>query len=95
MIRMFVLKPNAVYICFDLFLGECDEQRRKEISEDFKSKRPIHSIARRPNVCIMWRDERMDERVARQYSHMSNVDKGTRPFFFFDFANPPWRDEYT
>lgn len=35
----------------------------------------------------------MDERGAYQYSQMSSVDKGPRPFFS-ELANPPWYDEH-
>lgn len=38
MIQM-INSPNVVYICYDLFLDECDEQLRTEISESFPTKR--------------------------------------------------------
>jgi hypothetical protein len=34
--------PNVVYICYDLFLDECDERLRTKISESSHMKRPIH-----------------------------------------------------
>ncbi|KAG2420026.1 hypothetical protein HFD88_004824 [Aspergillus terreus] len=80
--------PNIVYICFDLFLDECDERLRTEISEDFRTQRPIHYIIQKRRLFYVRRDERADQQVAGQYSWMSCLDKGPRPFFS-DLANPP------
>lgn len=84
--------PSVVYICYDLFLDECDERLRTEISESFHTKRPIHQITQKGKVYIMRRDERADARVAEQYLDMSSIDKGPRPFFS-DLKHPPFYDE--
>lgn len=84
--------PSVVYICYDLFLDECDEQLRTEISQSFHMKRPIHQITQKGKVYIMRRDERADARVAEQYLDMSSIDKGPRPFFS-DLKHPPFYDE--
>lgn len=84
--------PNIVYICSDLFLNECDERRRTEISEDFHTQRPIHQITKKGNAYIMWRDARLDAEVARMYLDKSSVDKGPRPLFW-DLRYPPFYAE--
>ncbi|CAG8886308.1 unnamed protein product [Penicillium egyptiacum] len=84
--------PNIVYICYDLFLDECDERIRTEISESV-TKRPIHQITQKGKVYIMRRDERLDVKVAQRYVHMSTVDKGPRPFFS-DLKDPPFYNEH-
>jgi hypothetical protein len=91
MIQM-IGSPSVVYICYDLFLGECDEQLRTKVSESFHMKRPIHYIIQKGKSFFMRRDERMDERVAKQYVDMSSIDKRPRPFFS-DLQNPPFYDE--
>ncbi|KXG51415.1 uncharacterized protein PGRI_094270 [Penicillium griseofulvum] len=82
------LVRNDVYICYDLFLDECDKQLRAEISDTIPSQRPIHIITRRAKVFIVRRDERMDVKVAGRYMDMSNLDKGPRTFFS-DLSDPP------
>lgn len=84
--------PNIVYICYDLFLAECDKQLQSQISGSFQLKRPIHSISRKGKVYIIRRDQRVDDRVAGHYLDMGSIDKGPRPYFS-DLQNPPYYDE--
>ncbi|KAL5356067.1 hypothetical protein BJX96DRAFT_171260 [Aspergillus floccosus] len=56
--------PNIVYICYDLFLDECNGRLRTKISGDFHTKRPIHYIIQKRKLFIVRRDERADEMVA-------------------------------
>ena len=83
---------NVIYICYDLFLNECDQRIRSEISES-GTKRPIHYITQKGKVYIMRRDERLDAKVAQRYVHMSSVDKGPRPFFS-DLKHPPFYNQH-
>ncbi|OQE16618.1 hypothetical protein PENFLA_c027G09417 [Penicillium flavigenum] len=92
MIQMLGLR-DLVYICYDLFLDECDKQVRTEISESFSTERPIHQITRKGDVYIMRRDERVDGKVARQYARMRSIDKGPLPFFS-DLTDPPFYNEH-
>ena len=85
--------PNVVYICYDLFLDECDERLLKDISENFHMKRPIHMITQKGKLYIMRRDERMDAMVVQDYLEKSSIDKGPRPFFS-DLKHPPFYDEH-
>lgn len=87
MIQLLDLR-DIVYICYDLFLDECDAGLRAEISENFDLKRPIHMMTRKHKVFIIRRDERADARVLHQYLDMSRFDKGPRPFFS-DSKHPP------
>lgn len=87
MIQLIDLR-DIVYICYDLFLDECDPALRAEISENLDMKRPIHMITRKHKVFIIRRDERADARVLQQYLHRSRIDKGPRPFFH-DSKHPP------
>jgi hypothetical protein len=91
MIQMLGLR-DLIYICYDLFLDECDEQVRTEISESFSTERPIHQITRKGKVYIMRRDERLDGRVAEQYARMRSIDKGPLPFFS-DLTDPPFYND--
>ncbi|KAF3016958.1 hypothetical protein E8E15_004767 [Penicillium rubens] len=83
---------NVIYICYDLFLNECDQRIRSEISES-GTKRPIHYITQKGKVYIMRRDERLDAKVAQRYVHMNGVDKGPRPFFS-DLKHPPFYNQH-
>ncbi|KAJ5587063.1 uncharacterized protein N7459_002828 [Penicillium hispanicum] len=87
MIQMLGLR-DIVYICYDLFLDECDQAIRAEICENFHLKRPIHTITRKNKLFFIQRDTRADARVLQQYLHRSSIDKGPRPFFH-DAQHPP------
>lgn len=91
MIQMLGLR-NIVYICYDLFLDECDQDFRAEISENIHLKRPIHVIHRKNKVFIIQRDPRADAEVLQQYLDMRKADKGRRPLFS-DLKHPPVFDE--
>lgn len=87
MIQMLILR-NITYICYDLFLDECDQKLRAEISEEIHLKRPIHMIRRKNKVFIIQRDPRADAEVLQEYLHRSSIDKGPRPLFS-DLKHPP------
>lgn len=87
MIQMLSLR-NITYICYDLFLDECDQRLRADISENIHLKRPIHMIHRKNKIFIIQRDPRADAEVLQEYLHRRIIDKGPRPLFSY-LKHPP------
>ncbi|KAJ5549384.1 hypothetical protein N7513_006618 [Penicillium frequentans] len=79
---------TRVYICYDLFLAECDKQLRDEIHESFILKRPIHQVVKKGNVYHIAMKKGMEQLVAEQYLGMRSFDSGPLPLFS-DYQNPP------
>lgn len=79
---------TRVYICYDLFLAECDKQLRDEIHGSFTLKRPIHEVVKRGNVYHIAMKKGMEQIVAEQYLGMRSFDLGPLPLFS-DLQNPP------
>ncbi|KAK3291987.1 uncharacterized protein B0H64DRAFT_408663 [Chaetomium fimeti] len=84
-IRLLSHRPYA-FICYDVFLNECDGQARNQFSQS--PQQPIHEIIKRGNSCHVIRSKRMDDTVAAQYGRMQEVDNGPRPYFA-DSRYPP------
>ncbi|EAQ83165.1 predicted protein [Chaetomium globosum CBS 148.51] len=62
-VRLLSHRPYA-FICYDLFIHECDEEARNQFSQN--TQRPIHEIIKRGNSCHVIRSKRMDSPVANQ-----------------------------
>ncbi|KAL2162225.1 hypothetical protein VTH06DRAFT_7138 [Thermothelomyces fergusii] len=78
-------RPYA-FICYDLFLRECDEDARSRFSQD--PHQPIHQVIKRAKSYHVIRSRRLDDRVAKEYKHLQEYDKGPRPYFV-DPLYPP------
>ncbi|KAJ5797529.1 uncharacterized protein N7503_006825 [Penicillium pulvis] len=79
---------TRVYICYDIFLAECDKQLRDEIHKSFIPKRPIHQVVKSGNVYHIAMKKGMEQIVAEQYLGMRSSDSGPLPLFS-DLQNPP------
>ncbi|KAH6623715.1 hypothetical protein F5144DRAFT_595837 [Chaetomium tenue] len=77
-VRLLSHRPYA-FICYDLFLHECDEEARNQFSQN--TQRPIHEIIKRGNSCHVIRSKRMDGPVATKYRRLQQSDNGPRPYF--------------
>ena len=80
---------SYAFLCFDVFLEDCDGRVRREIDQSLEQ--PIHDISRRGNVHYVRRHKGLDAIVAREYRRKRSLDKGPRPYFA-DFQNPPLYD---
>jgi hypothetical protein len=83
------LLRHHAYLCFDLYLEGCSEQRRSEIDQSLE--RPIHLVFKKKNTYWAQRHKRLDAAVARTYTRLQTKDKGPRPYFY-DIMNPPLYD---
>lgn len=79
---------SRVYICYDLFLAECDKQLRDEIHESFILTRPVHQVVKTGNVYHIAMKKGLEQMVAEQYLGMRDFDSGPLPLFS-DLQNPP------
>jgi hypothetical protein len=85
-ILMLQVLRRHIFICFDLFLEECDAQLRKEVEQS--NKRPIYAISQKANVYRVRRWKVADEPVAAEFTSMQGLDKGERSHFS-DAMYPP------
>lgn len=84
-----MLHPSSkVFICYDLFLPECDKQLQDEIRRGYTFKRPMHQIVRRGDIYHITRNKELEQVVAEQYSDMRRHDLGPLPLFS-DYQSPP------
>ncbi|KAJ5538670.1 hypothetical protein N7494_008149 [Penicillium frequentans] len=81
-------EESRSYICYDLFLAECDKQSRDEIHESFILTRPIHQVVKKGNVYHIAMKKGMEQLVAERYLGMRSFDSGPLPLFS-DYQNPP------
>ncbi|KAK3390552.1 hypothetical protein B0H63DRAFT_119226 [Podospora didyma] len=80
------LSPRHARICYDIFLKGCEEDVRSQVKQCVDQL--IHAIYKLGGVCHLRRNTALDGRVARQYSHLQQVDKGPRPYLT-DCLSPP------
>ncbi|KAJ5333445.1 hypothetical protein MYU51_014169 [Penicillium brevicompactum] len=78
--------PDYVYICYDIFRADCDQNVRLQIKESLQQ--PIHYASRRGGVYIMRKDPRIEAFASASYTEMRKLDKGELPLFS-DLRYPP------
>ncbi|KAJ5352454.1 hypothetical protein N7452_001428 [Penicillium brevicompactum] len=78
--------PDYVYICYDIFRADCDQNVRLQIQESLQQ--PIHYASRRGGVYIMRKDPRIEAFASASYTEMRKLDKGELPLFS-DLRYPP------
>lgn len=64
---------------FDLFLADCDPDRRREIENS--TREPIHYFFKHRHVCYARRDPNLDAKVAKSLSFARERPQGPVPFF--------------
>lgn len=84
-IQMLGLRDH-VYICYDIFRAECDQNVRLQIKESLQQ--PVHYASRRGGTYIMRKDARIEAHSFRSYTEMRKLDKGELPLFS-DYKFPP------
>ncbi|KAI1495888.1 hypothetical protein F5X99DRAFT_422567 [Biscogniauxia marginata] len=77
-------------VCYDMFLEGCEKEVRDRVDQSVDQ--PVHAIYRSGDIYYLRRNEALDRRVAQEYAHLRQVDKGPRPYFT-DSKNPPVYDE--
>lgn len=78
--------PDYVYICYDIFRAECDQNVRLQTQESLQQ--PIHYVSRRGGTYLMRKDARVEALTSASYSDMRKLDKGELPLFS-DLKFPP------
>ncbi|CAI7572887.1 unnamed protein product [Penicillium palitans] len=78
--------PDYVYICYDIFRAECDQNMRLQTQESLQQ--PIHYVSRRGGTYLMRKDARVEALTSASYSDMRKLDKGELPLFS-DLKFPP------
>ncbi|KFA80861.1 hypothetical protein S40288_11501 [Stachybotrys chartarum IBT 40288] len=81
-------RQGRFFICYDLFLGECNE-RDKIVQSTHRS---IHLISKTGDEYHLARGKGWDAQVAYEYESLKKLDKGPLPFFT-DLENPPAYEE--
>lgn len=70
---------TTVYFCFDIFLEECDEATRLEISNS--TQEPVYYLYVTRQHCVARKDSRPQRIVGQLLEDYLRKDKGSRPFF--------------
>lgn len=83
-----LLDGNRFRVLFDLFLGDCAPEVRRQADKSLA--RPIHIVVIHESGTgyRIRRSPMLDEPVARRYGSIREIDKGARPYFV-DNSNPP------
>ena len=83
-----LLHRNRIWVCFDLFLHDCEPEVRQQA--DRSLARPIHAIIihESGDGYRIRRSAGLDTRVAETYTDIRGNDRGPRPYFTDDL-NPP------
>lgn len=81
--------PDYVYILFDIFRPEYDQNLRPQMREN--PQQPIHYVSRKSGTYFMRKDARIEKFAFREYTERRNRDKGELPLFH-DCKHPPTYD---
>lgn len=76
---MIQLRRRHAYVCFDIFLPECDERVRADAGSSYTL--PIYEIRKAGKVYVMRRNKGLDAVCTSQYTKIRTLDKGGRPYF--------------
>ncbi|KAM0425474.1 hypothetical protein ACHAPT_009263 [Fusarium lateritium] len=80
-VQMIQLRRKRIYFCFDLFLSECSNETRADVSQS--TEHLIHLISKvgRRGSYRVSRNKALETTCSLQLRDRQNWDKGERPFF--------------
>lgn len=82
-----LLKEKArAYICFDIFLNTCDEEKREKTTNS--NNEPIHYMFYEGGDYYSRRAPNLDDYTRASFEECKSFDKGPEPYFS-DLQNPP------
>jgi hypothetical protein len=87
--NMVNLSRRNVFLCFDLFLKDCDAAVRSRVDQSLEE--PIHFVFRKDGMYYIQPKRHLDSEVSKKYHYKRSKDKGPRPLYS-DLDNPPLYD---